>query len=137
MQEVRRFYPFFPAVPARVHEDFEWRGYRLRAGTLALLDLYGTDHDERIWDDPRVFRPERFVGWRDDGFSLVAQGAGDPASGHRCAGEPVTSGLLLRALRFLVNDVEYAVPPQDLRIDFQRLPALPRSRMLLGRVRLR
>ena len=30
VQEVRRFYPFFPAVGARVQHDFEWRGYQFR-----------------------------------------------------------------------------------------------------------
>lgn len=29
VQEVRRFYPFFPSVAARVQRDFQWNGYRL------------------------------------------------------------------------------------------------------------
>lgn len=45
VQEVRRFYPFFPAVMARVRNAFEWRGYRFERGARAMLDLYGTNHD--------------------------------------------------------------------------------------------
>src|SRR5690606_22106683 len=41
VQEVRRFYPFFPAVAARVREDFEWRGYRFPQGRRVMLDLHG------------------------------------------------------------------------------------------------
>lgn len=33
VQEVRRFYPFFPVGVARVRRDFEWRGYRFSQGT--------------------------------------------------------------------------------------------------------
>jgi hypothetical protein len=41
VQEVRRFYPFTPAIGAVVADDFEWRGHRFRKGTLALVDVYG------------------------------------------------------------------------------------------------
>jgi fatty-acid peroxygenase len=138
VQEVRRFYPFFPAVPALVREDFEWRGFRLRGGTRALLDLFGTDHDPRIWGDPEAFRPERFHGGQGDPFGFVPQGGGDAASGHRCPGEGIAVALMLQALHYLVDVLDYRVPePADLRIDFARLPALPRVRLELASVRLR
>ena len=52
VQEVRRYYPFFPFVAARVRRDFDWNGFRFPADRRVLLDLYGTDHDERLWDRP-------------------------------------------------------------------------------------
>src|SRR3546814_1441299 len=45
VQEVRRFYPFFPVVAARTRHEFEWKGYRLPGRTRVFLDFYGTDHD--------------------------------------------------------------------------------------------
>lgn len=45
VQEVRRFYPFFPFVVALVKKDFTWKGYKFEEGTLTLLDIYGTNHD--------------------------------------------------------------------------------------------
>lgn len=135
VQEVRRLYPFFPAVPAVVREDFEWNGHRLRAGTRTLLDLYGIDHDPRIWESPDAFRPDRFGEWKENPWDLVPQGGGDHERGHRCAGEWVTIALMKRSLRFLVDEMEYRVPEQDLRIDFGRIPALPRSRFVLADVR--
>lgn len=130
-QEVRRFHPFFPAVPALVREDFEWQGFRLRAGTRALLDLFGIDHDPRIWGDPEAFRPERFRDRDADAFDFVPQGGGDVETGHRCPGEGIALALMQRALRFLVDEIDYTVPAQDLTIDFARLPALPRSGVVL------
>jgi fatty-acid peroxygenase len=61
VQEVRRFYPFFPMVGGRSLEEFEWRGHRFEKGSWVLLDLCGTNHDARIWNNPERFQPERFL----------------------------------------------------------------------------
>lgn len=66
VQEVRRCYPFFPAVTAVVREDFTWRGHAIPRGRRALLDLFGTNHDGRVWADPSHFQPERFLGAEPD-----------------------------------------------------------------------
>ena len=134
VQEVRRYYPFFPAVAAVVRRDFEWRGLSFRRGRRALLDLHGTNHDRRIWDAPEVFRPSRFRGTEIGAFELIPQGGGDHSSGHRCAGEWLTIALMKRAVRHLVDGLDYGVPSQDLRVDLARLPAMPRSRMVLSEV---
>src|SRR5699024_12238002 len=66
IQEVRRFYPFFPVVPARVRSDFVWEGHTFKRGTLTILDLYGTNHDPKTWTNPDVFAPNRFKDWRSE-----------------------------------------------------------------------
>lgn len=55
VQEVRRFYPFFPFAAAEVKTDFTWKDYTFEKGTLTLLDLYGTNHDTNIWGIPKCF----------------------------------------------------------------------------------
>lgn len=127
VHEVRRFYPFFPAVGARVREDFTWQGCRFPADRRVLLDLYGTNRDPRAWSEPNRFRPERFIGWAGDPYTLVPQGGGDHATGHRCAGEWITIEVLGRAIRALVGRTRYRVPPQDLRVSLARIPTGPRS----------
>ena len=130
-QEVRRFYPFSPAVGGRVSEAFDWRGLRFEEGTWVLFDLYGTNHDPALWPEPGRFRPERFAGWQSNGFDLVAQGAGDYLTGHRCPGEAMTLELVKSALHLLAAEVVYAVPRQDLSVDLARVPALPASGLVL------
>ncbi len=135
-QEVRRYYPFFPFAVARSATAFSWRGARIEKGERALLDLYGTDHDERLWEEPYAFRPERFARRSPDAFDLIPQGGGDTLKNHRCAGERPTLMLLQVALEELTRALSYDVPEQDLNVDLARIPAIPRSRFVIADVRL-
>lgn len=135
VQEVRRYYPFFPFVAARVKASFEWNGYRFPEGRRVILDLYGTNRDERLWDEPETFRPERFQEWDESPFSLIPQGGGDHYHHHRCAGEWITIELMKEAVHLLTTEMTYDVPPQDLNIDLSRIPAIPESRFVLRTVR--
>ncbi|MEH1011915.1 cytochrome P450 [Micromonospora sp. CPCC 206060] len=135
VQEVRRYYPFFPAAVAKVRRSFDWQGHHFPRGRRVLLDLYGTDHHDGLWADPERFRPERFAGVTPDAFSLVPQGGGDHVTGHRCAGEWVTIKLMGTALHQLTATMRYDVPPQDLTVDLRRIPALPASGLVLTGIR--
>lgn len=137
VQEVRRFYPFFPAIGGRVMKPFEWRGYHFAEGVWVLLDIYGTNRDSRAWDEPERFRPERFRDWRGDPFALIPQGGGDHAVNHRCPGEWITIALTRDAVDFLTSRLEYRVPDQDLSVDLSRMPAIPKSGFVIDRVRTR
>ncbi|MFC0253449.1 cytochrome P450 [Massilia consociata] len=130
-QEVRRYYPFFPAVGGRVLNAFDWRGLHFDEGTWVLFDMYGTNHDPAIWPEPQRFKPERFARWQSDAFDLVPQGAGDYLTGHRCPGEAMTVDLVKSALHLLASEVVYQVPRQDLTISLSRMPTMPASRFLI------
>ncbi|WP_344971247.1 cytochrome P450 [Streptosporangium fragile] len=132
--EVRRFYPFAPFVGGRAVRELSWRGERIPAGALVLLDVYGQNHDPRLWEDPYAFEPRRFVGRRLGAFDLIPQGGGDPAAGHRCPGETVTVALL-RALVTRLARLDYDVPDQDLTISLRRVPARPASGFVLTAAR--
>lgn len=134
VQEVRRFYPFFPMVAARVRDGFRWRGHRFPRGRRVLLDLYGTNHDPRSWEAPNVFDPERFRGWAPNRYALIPQGGGHRDVNHRCPGEWITLALMKALLGFLQEEVAYEVPPQDLSLEWRRLPAVPRSRFVIAGV---
>lgn len=135
VQEVRRHYPFFPAVAARVRTDFHWNGLPFRAGQRALFDLYGTNHDPRCWPDPDRFAPERWLDAELDPRAFVPQGGGDAALQHRCPGEDLAGRLMRLALDILLQSLRYDVPSQRLAPDLRRLPAVPRDGFVIERVR--
>jgi len=131
VQEVRRISPFFPIVAGVARGPFAWRDIAFQKGDRFVLDLYGTDHDGRLWDDPEAFRPERFLGWSGNAFTMIPQGGGDFHNGHRCAGEWLTIAVMKSMLRVLAGEINYAVPPQDLSVDLANMPALPSSGLVV------
>lgn len=135
VQEVRRYYPFTPFIGARVKKDFVWNQCQFKKGMLVLLDVYGTDHDFRIWEKPDEFHPDRFKDRKIGLFDYVPQGGGDPAKGHRCPGEGITIEIMKTSIDFLVNKIEYEVPDQDLSYCLGRIPTFPKSGLTMNNIR--
>lgn len=133
VQEVRRFYPFFPMVGGRALQPFEWRSHLFLPGDWVLLDLYSTNHDPATWEKPNAFRPERFDGWDGNPYTLIPQGGGKQEAGHRCAGELLTIALMKTLVRELAS-MRYVVPRQNMWIDLGRMPAIPGSRFIMRNV---
>ena len=98
---------------------------RSRAAGWWVLDVHGTDHDPAHWPDP-----DRFLTGPVDPETLVPQGGGDVATGHRCPGEDVVLTMIAVATRTLAR-LDYTLPPQDLEVDLSRVPTRPRSGVLL------
>ncbi|MPM98763.1 Fatty-acid peroxygenase [bioreactor metagenome] len=135
VQEIRRFYPFTHYVGAQVKKSFTWKQYDIKKGTLVLLDIYGTNHDSRLWLNPYEFIPERFNNWTYNAFTFMPQGGGDYSKGHRCAGELVTIEVMKASLDFISNHLTYKVPKQNLNYRLSRIPTLPKSRFVMSKVK--
>jgi fatty-acid peroxygenase len=136
--EVRRFYPFFPFLAAYTRHDFTWKGWAFKKGTLTLLDIYGTNHDQRLWQDPEVFRPERFEHWDHHRYDFIANGGGTYEQHHRCPGEWITNALMKVIIQVLVEgDLSYEMPEQDLRFSLSDIPTLPKSRVIIRPINVR
>ena len=134
VQEVRRYYPFFPVVGGIAREPFSWREHQFQAGDWILLDLHGTNHDPRLWQQPHDFHPEQFASWDRSPFNFIPQGGGEYSHGHRCAGEWLTIELLKSALHLLTTSMRYEVPAQNLDISLSRMPATIHSRFIISQV---
>lgn len=135
IQEVRRYYPFTPFLGARVKKDFLWKQCEFKKGMLVLLDVYGTNHDERLWDDPNLFNPSRFKNKAVGLYEFIPQGGGDPATGHRCPGEGIATEVMKTFLNFFVNDIHYEVPAQDFSFSLDRIPTRPKSGFIITGVK--
>lgn len=133
-QEVRRYYPFGPLLGARVKKDFTWSGHEFKQGMLVLLDMFGTNHDSRVWKEPDTFNPDRFNEQKDHTFNFIPQGGGDPSKTHRCPGEGIVLEVMKASIHFLSNKIRYDVPNQDLSYTLNRIPTLPKSGFILRNV---
>ena len=135
VQEVRRYYPFTPFLGAKVKKDFTWNNYKFKEGTLVILDVYGINHDSRIWNNPDKFSPDHFRNKENNLFDFIPQGGGDPSKGHRCPGEGITIEIMKGVLDFLVNKIEYDVPNQNLSYNMAEMPTLPESGFIITNIK--
>jgi fatty-acid peroxygenase len=128
--EVRRVFPFFPAVGGRVLTPFSWEGRRFEPGEWVLADLHGANHDPERWADPDRFDPGRFLIDAAASERVAAQGAGDARLSHRCPGEEATIAIV-RTATLALAEAAWRVPPQRLGISRRRMPTAPRDGFIL------
>jgi len=90
-------------VAHRAMKDVEVEGYMIPKDTVIFADIYNIHHNNRIWGDPWVFRPERFLS--SDGKTFVRHDALIPFSiGRRhCLGETLARDTLFL---FITNTVQ-------------------------------
>lgn len=136
IQEMRRYYPFFPMLPAFAIQDVEIDGYLIPKDSWVVLDLYGTNHDERTIETPEVFRISRYLGKEkhisyDEEYEMIAQGGGKFEAMHRCAGEWITLHTLRVFSDQLVNKYQFTVPEQEWEIPLNQFPTFPRDKAVL------
>jgi cytochrome P450 len=78
IKETLRLYPPIHVGSRIVSEDTTVCGYELQAGARVMASIYLTHRDDRSWDSPQDFRPERFApdAQRPLAFTYVPFGGG-------------------------------------------------------------
>ncbi|KAI0752762.1 CyP450 monooxygenase [Daedaleopsis nitida] len=62
IKEALRWMPVLPlGVPHCTIEDDEFGGYFVPAGTVVMANVWSCMHDPSVYEDPKTFRPERFI----------------------------------------------------------------------------
>jgi len=82
VNETLRVRPVVPIVVRLLQKELEVGGYRLPAGTLVAPNIYLTNRNGRVYENPREFLPERFLQNAPDTFSWIPFGGGI----RRCIG---------------------------------------------------
>ncbi|CAA0838061.1 Cytochrome P450 71A25 [Striga hermonthica] len=81
IKESLRFHPPKPLLVPRVaREDVKVKGYKVKAGTIVMTNVWAIGMDPTCWVEPEKFEPERFLGSKIDfrglDFELIPFGAG-------------------------------------------------------------
>ena len=61
VKETLRLYPVVFALPRMLTEDLILSGYRVPAGTEIDIAYYAMGRNEKLFDDPNCFKPERWL----------------------------------------------------------------------------
>ncbi|XP_071482219.1 cytochrome P450 2J2-like [Diadema antillarum] len=129
LTEILRFRPIAPiGVPHRATADMKIKDYDIPKGTNIGMNILYIHHDPKVWGDPEVFRPERFLS--KDGKSFVKHDAFMPfgAGRRKCLGEQLAK---MESFLFFTNIMQrfkISLPPgakADLSYGHRTVTLLP------------
>ena len=106
-KEAMRLYPPAGMLFREATEDTELGGYRVPEGTKVLLPQFTVHADDRWFDAPDRFRPERFTAERSDqrpDFAYFPFGGGP----HQCIG-----------MHFAMMELKHILPIIARRVEFE------------------
>jgi cytochrome P450 len=69
LHEALRLCPPAAGTPRMLNKDLAVDGYRVEAGTMAIVSFYPMHRDPYLWDRPMTFDPDRFLPERSQGRS--------------------------------------------------------------------
>jgi cytochrome P450 len=69
LHEALRLCPPAAGTPRLLTKDLAVDGYRVEAGTMAVVGFYAMHRDPKLWDAPLTFDPDRFLPERSQGRS--------------------------------------------------------------------
>jgi cytochrome P450 len=113
LHEALRLCPPVPVAGRTALRDIEVDGYRIEAGSIVLVGIFGLQSDPASWERPMVFEPERFsreATLSRDRWSYIPFGGG-PRS---CIGDHFATLEATLAIATIVRSVEI----RSLREDF-------------------
>jgi cytochrome P450 len=118
LHEALRLCPPAAGTPRMLNKDLAVDGYRVEAGTMAVVSFYAMHRDPYLWDRPLTFDPDRFLPERSRGRSrwqyLPFGGGPRSCIGDHFAMLEATLGLatIIRAARIesLKDDFPLATP---------------------------
>jgi cytochrome P450 len=69
LHEALRLCPPAASLTRLIMQDIAVDGYRVEAGTFAVVGIYAMHRDPELWEDPLTFDPDRFSSQRSKGRS--------------------------------------------------------------------
>jgi cytochrome P450 len=102
VNETLRVRPVVPIVVRMLQDELQIGPYTLPAGTRVTPSIYLTNRNPRVYEDPRAFRPERFLEGAPDTFSWIPFGGGI----RRCIGTAFAQLEMKLMLRTVLSELE-------------------------------
>lgn len=106
IHETLRCRPVVPGVVRLLQEPLNVAGYDLPVGTRVIASVYLTNHNPRVYENPKEFRPERFLGVQPDTFAWIPFGGGI----RRCIGASFAMLEMRTMLRTMLAEYHPSVP---------------------------
>ncbi|XP_045808766.1 geraniol 8-hydroxylase-like [Trifolium pratense] len=111
VKETLRLHPPVPLLlPYIASNNVEINGYTIHKGNQVLINAWSIGRNPEFWDDPLLFRPERFldskVDFKGRDFEYLPFGAGR----RICPGIPLANRMIVLMLAALLHSFEWELP---------------------------
>ncbi|MBA0611507.1 hypothetical protein Godav_012190 [Gossypium davidsonii] len=108
VKETMRLHPSFPLLlPRKAEADIEIHSFVIPKGTQLLINAWAIGRDPKFWEEPDLFRPERFIRSEMDvkgrDFGLIPFGGGR----RICPGLPLAIRMLHLMLGGLIHSFDW------------------------------
>ncbi|KAJ6823707.1 isoflavone 2'-hydroxylase [Iris pallida] len=123
ISETLRVYPPAPLLlPHEASQDCTVGGYDVPSGTMLFVNAWAVHRDPAVWDEPDVFRPERFL--EGDGVSKKESVMPFGMGRRRCPGEGLATRMVGLTLGSLVQCFEWERVAAEELVDMEEAPGL-------------
>ncbi len=106
VNETLRVRPVVPLVVRMLTQELQVGSFVLPAGTRVVPSIYLTNRNPRVYEDPKEFRPERFLDAATETFSWIPFGGGI----RRCIGASFAQLEMKVILRTMLGELRPRVP---------------------------
>nr|XP_043615963.1 cytochrome P450 76A2-like [Erigeron canadensis] len=108
IKETLRLHPPLPfLIPRKARHDTDFMGYHIPKDTQMLVNAWAIGRDPECWENPDLFKPERFlatnVDYKGQHFELIPFGAGR----RMCVGLPLADRMLHLVLGSLLHEFDW------------------------------
>jgi len=102
VDETLRCCPVIDSVQRKLSAGLDIGGYRVPAGTTIAPSIVGVQYSSDIFQDPRAFRPERFLESPPEPYTLIPFGGGS----RRCIGASFAAMEMKTVLRTVLENID-------------------------------
>jgi cytochrome P450 len=122
IHETLRARPVVPIIGRILQQPMMFGEYEIPVGAFAGASIYGTNHNPAVYDDPRAFRPERFLDRKPDTYAWIPFGGGV----RRCIGAAFAQMEMTIVLRAVLGRARLeAVDPAPERVRRRNITFVP------------
>ena len=111
LKEVLRLHPVGPLLlPHRAIESCTVMNYTIPKGSQILVNVWAIGRDPRLWEDPSVFKPERFLNssldFKGNDFEFFPFGSGR----RMCPGMPLAAKQIPLIVASFIHSFDWSLP---------------------------
>jgi cytochrome P450 len=110
IKEVLRLHPPVPLFARSAREDCNIMGYDILKGTDVFVSLFAISREERYWENPEEFKPERFENNSIDYHGSYAQYIPFGAGRRQCPGMVFATSTVDIVLANLLYHYDWMLP---------------------------